>query len=207
MTLALISSGCATTGRMWESLTNTVEGETPKKWVRQMEDPDFADERRAGITKLVKQDYARRPPYTTRYRQIAELDSDYTVRAAAIRALNISRDASATPTFIRGLNDKSDLVRLEAAKALANIPDPNAAADLTRVLQNPAENKDVRIAAADALRHYADITVARTLAGTLGAREFGIAWQARRSLRTMTRQDFHYDEAAWLQYLTTAKLG
>jgi len=205
--LAVTSSGCATGERMWASIMNPLRGETPRKWVRQMEDPDFPDERREGITKLVSRDFAKRPPYTTRYAQIAQLDQDYTVRAAAIRALNRSRDASATPTFIRALGDKSDLVRLEAAKALSNIPDPAAIKELLRVLQNPAENKDVRIAAADALRHYHDTTVARTLAGTLGAREFGIAWQARRSLRTITHEDFHYDETAWLQYLTTAKLG
>src|SRR5207247_4238153 len=106
---------------------------------------------------------------------------------------------------IHALDDKSDLVRLEAAKALANIPDPAARDPLLRVLQNPAESKDVRIAAADALRHYRELDVARTLAGTLGAREFGIAWQSRRSLRVITRQDFAYDQTAWLQFLTTAK--
>ena len=42
----------------------------------------------------------------------------------AIRALNICRDATATSIFINGLKDDNELVRLESAKALANIPDP-----------------------------------------------------------------------------------
>jgi hypothetical protein len=36
----------------------------------------------------------------------------------------------------------------------------------------------------------------------LQAREFGVAWQARRSLRRITGRDLRYDDAAWLAYLT-----
>src|SRR2546423_106987 len=81
-------------------------------------------------------------------------DGDFLVRAVAIRALNRSRDRSATPIFMKALNDKNDVVRWEAAKALANVPDPESPEALARILTNAADNKDVRIAAADALRHY-----------------------------------------------------
>jgi hypothetical protein len=192
-------------------------GHTPAKAVAHMEDKENADWRRLGIIDLVTSwDYARKPPYTTRYQQIAKKDPDYTVRAMAIRALNISRDASATPIFIAALDDDNELVRLEAAKALANVPDPAAVPALLRHLQGQRETlaaavgrpsvseeaKDVRIAAADALRHYRTLDVARTLVTYLNENDFGIAWQSRESLRALTGRDLKYDQAAWLNYLS-----
>jgi hypothetical protein len=190
-------------------------GHTPKQAVAQMENASNADWRRIGITDLVTSwDYARKPPYTTRYQQIAKNDPDYTVRAAAIRALNISRDQSATPIFITALDDESELVRLEAAKALANVPDPAAIPALMRRLngqiqvtvdgrpETVEEGKDVRIACADALRHYRTLDVARTLVSYLGERDFGVAWQSLQSLKTITGRDMEYNQGAWLQYLS-----
>jgi len=177
-------------------------GNTPLRAARKMEDPHFADERREGINELVENRFGKHPPYTTRYKQIATLDSDYTVRAAAIRALNRARDRSATPIFIKALSDRNDLVRLEAAKALANVADPQAAEALAKIVASPLENRDLRIAAADALRHYRDMGVARSLVNVLNGKDFGVAWQARHSLRTLTGNDHHYDERAWLTYLT-----
>jgi hypothetical protein len=188
---------------LWNHLTGLVSGNTPIKFVRMMEDSSSPDRRRQGIYELVKRDFGQREPYTARYRQIAQADADFTVRAAAVRALNWSRDTSAVPVFIAALNDASELVRWEAAKALANVPDPSAVDPLTRTLTSAGENRNVRIAAADALRHYRTAPVARALVGTLNGRDFGIAWQARHSLRTMTGRDLRYDDRAWLQYLAS----
>jgi hypothetical protein len=63
------------------------------------------------------------------------------------------------------------------------------------MLQNPAENRDVRIAAADALRNYptgAGGGAAKALASVLSARDFGVAWQAHESLVRMTGRDLRY---------------
>jgi hypothetical protein len=164
-------------------------------------DPYSADQRRKAIYELVQRDFAQQPPWTQRYQQIAQLDPDATVRAAAVRALNASRDKSAVPVFLAALTDKSDLVRLQAAKALSNIPDPTAAEPLARVLGNQAETRDVRIAASEALRHYRKMDVARVLAGTVNGRDFSIAWQSRWTLKILTGNDYGYDERAWLEYL------
>jgi hypothetical protein len=178
-----------------------LRGHTPLVDVRMMENTSSADERRKGIFNLVGQEFAQQEPYTRRYRQIAQSDPDATVRATAIRASNASRDKAAVPIFIAALADKSDLVRLQAAKALSNIPDPSAAEPLSRVLGNQAETRDVRLAASEALRHYRNLDVARVLAGTVGGRDFSIAWQSRWSLRILTGRDLGYDERAWLEYL------
>jgi HEAT repeat protein len=185
-------------GRLMDSFS----GKTPTRAALKMEDQYFPDERRQGVNMLSARDFGRREPYTKRYQQIAELDNDWLVRATAIRALNRSRDKSATPIFIKALTDDSDIVRVEAAKALVNIPDENAVPALVKIVGNPNENRDVRIWAADALRYYHTLEVARTLASQLNGREFGVAWQSRKSLVKLTGKDLNYDEAAWLQYLT-----
>jgi hypothetical protein len=187
------------------------EGHTPAAAVHAMNDPSSADNRRNGIIDLVSEwDFARKPPYTTKYKIMAQNDPDFTVRAMAIRALNISRDSSATPIFISALDDDEELIRLEAAKALANIPDPQAVTSLERILQGRRETSDgqsqdesldVRIAAADALRHYPRLTVAQNLVACLNEREFGIAWQSHHSLTILTGHDLQYDQNAWLSYL------
>jgi HEAT repeat protein len=205
LALLAISTGCGTVERM----TNYFRGNTPGRFARMMEDDTSADNRRVGINTLVKNDFAQRPPYTDRYRQIAESDADPLVRASAIRALNVARDVEATDLYIKALADADALVRLEGAKALANMPDPDGIDPLLRVLNAPEEDKDIRIAAANALRHYPRTDVARALAGALGERTFGVAWQARRSLKRITGVDYAYDDAAWLQYISnpTKPLG
>jgi hypothetical protein len=178
------------------------QGDTPARAVRLMESDRFADARRRGINDLLRWDFAQGGPYVRRYRQIARNDPDPYVRSIAIRALNRSRDPDSRPLFVESLSDASELVRLEAAKALVNLPDPAAAEPLIRLVARADEDRDVRIAAAEALGHYRRIEVARALTPRLNEFDFGIAWQARRSLRRITGQDFRFDEAAWLEYVS-----
>jgi hypothetical protein len=91
------------------------------------------------------------------------------------------------------------LVRLEAAKALANIPDEKAINTITDHLLHD-QSKDVRIACADALRNYHTLETARVLVNALTDPDFSVAWQARVSLIVMTGQDFRYDHDQWLNY-------
>jgi hypothetical protein len=187
-------------------------GDTPKRAALMLQDRSSADNRRAGINRLVGFEYAHRPPYTTAYKIMAQEDDDPTVRAAALRACNIARDRSATPVFIQALSDRrgdsrgeqagSEIVRLEAAKGLANLPDPNAAGPLVKLVSDPTESRDVRIAAVDALKYYRTAEVARALSGLVNDRDFSVGWQARRSLVYMTSRDFRYDEGAWLGYFS-----
>jgi hypothetical protein len=189
---------------------------------KMMDDPIFPDKRRKGVNYTVVRHAGKHPPYTQKYAQLAQSDSDYTVRAIAIRALNRSRDASATPIFIQHLSDDQPLVRLEAAKALNRLPD-NAAVPLLIQHLQPAydtgslddrgtpiqleEIQDVRIASAEALSHYKSINVARALIDMLDSRDFGLAWQSHQSLQVITGKDFAYDQAAWLNYLSSHSLG
>jgi hypothetical protein len=189
-------------GEFSQRLQDYVTGDTAIKAARKMESQYYPDERREGINRLASRPYGRRPPYTTRYTQIAQYDSDYLVRATAIRALNRSRDAGATDVFIQGLDDPNDEVRLESCKALANIPDERAVPSLVRIATSNTENRDIRMAAINALKHYKTLQVAKVLIGLVTDRDFSIAWQARKSLKAMTGKDLYYNDTAWLQYVT-----
>jgi hypothetical protein len=197
-------------GQSFQLLTDRMNGTTPLELARRMEDSSSADNRRKGINGLVRRPFAQRAPYTTRYREIAvgisseglPADPDYVVRATAVRALNRARDAESTPVFIQALSDASELVRLEGVKALNNLPDPAAAPQLMKLLSDKNESMEVRIAAAEALRHYKTLEVARMLIAVLDERDFGVAWQARRSLQRLTNADNGYDQGKWLSYIT-----
>ena len=177
-------------------------GDTPARAVKRMEDSRSPDARRRGINDLLRWDFAHNPPYVRRYREIARNDPDPYIRSIAIRALNRSRDGDARPIFVAGLADDSQLVRLESAKALVNQPDPSATEGLIRLVTRAEEDRDVRIAAADALGYYRRLEVARALTPRLAEHDFSVAWQARRSLCRLTGRDYFYNEAAWLEYIT-----
>lgn len=187
----------------FDDFSDKISG-SPSRFVGMMENKSAPDQRRAGITGLTDRPFGQKPPYTVRYAQIAEdPETDYMVRATAIRSLNRSRETRLTPLFVKSLEDRQEMIRLEACKALNRMPDVNAVPALLKILSRPEEDKDVRIAAAEALRHYKRLDVARALVGSLGEKDFSIAWQAQRSLRDITHQDLGYDESAWLNYLTS----
>jgi hypothetical protein len=186
------------TVRLYEYFTN----DTPANAARDMLDQQSADKRRHGILRLAEESYARQgTAERDEWASMAGRDRDYTVKAAAIRALNWSRDPNHTQVFIDALTDPQPLVRLEAAKALANVPDPKAASPLEDRLDRDV-SRDVRIASADALRFYNNDEVIHALINVLDDSSFDVAWQARQSLRLMTAHDFGYDSRAWLGYLT-----
>lgn len=107
-------------------LWDTAWGNTASRAVRRMHNMQDPDMRREGIYFFADHGYGRQDPYLKRYEQIATTDSDYTVRAIAIRAMNRSRDKRGVPLYLKALEDENAMVRQEAAKALANIPDPQA---------------------------------------------------------------------------------
>jgi len=179
-------------------------GDTARKHAQEMLDQNSPDHRREGTLWLADQSYGRKAPYTTLYRQQIPGESDYTARAAYIRALNRARDRSATPLFIKSIDDDQPLVRLEAAKALANVPDQNALSGLIKHLEQDGSN-DVRIACADALRNFKSVEAANALVRVLNDKDFGVAWQARISLRLLTAHDYKYDQTEWFAFLSSNK--
>ncbi len=186
----------------FHALYRQFTGDNAERAAREMLDTSDPDKRRHGTLRLAEEAYARQGVHERDlWADMARHDKDYTVRAAAIRAMNWSRDPNHTAIYIVALNDEQPLVRLEAAKGLANHPDAQAVAPLLLHLQRDV-SEDVRIACADALRCYKNEEVARSLITLLTDTDFDVAWQSRQSLRLMTAHDFHYNQQAWLSYLS-----
>jgi hypothetical protein len=158
--------------------------------------------RRAALLRLAERSGGKTEPFLAIYRKAGQLDPDPLVRAAGVRALNISRDVLAGPVFSAALGDGDGLVKLEAAKGLGNIPYAPAAAKLLAIVADESASLDLRIASADALRHYKSLEAGRALINQLNNKSFALAWQSRRSLFLMTGKDFRYNEGAWLEFIT-----
>lgn len=192
--------------KLWSAVEwtwNVSTGHTASKYARELfhRNPDI---RRNAVYTLSDQRWGRKPPYTEYYGHMAVDDADATVRMAALRALNRSRDQKQSTAYVSEMSDESWWVRVEAVKAIANIPDPKAVPGLMKLLGDDQQKRDVRIASADALRCYQQSDVAQSLIRVLSDPDYGVAWQARQSLNLMTAKDFAYDQRQWLNYLTTS---
>lgn len=190
--------------KLWGGIVHVYQWATndmPTRYAKNLFDKN-PDLRREAVYVLSDENFGRRDPYTKYYAHMAESDEDQTVRAAALRALNRSRAQAYSGIYVTSLNDPSPWASLEAAKALANIPDPKAVPGMMKLLGDDKQTREVRIACADGLRCYKTSDVAQGLIRQLSDRDFGVAWQARQSLNLMTGRDYRYDQSAWLDYLT-----
>ncbi|MGD1278369.1 MAG: HEAT repeat domain-containing protein [Tepidisphaeraceae bacterium] len=178
---------------------------TPGVAVRKMLDPDSADNRREGTLRMTDFAYARTGATVKFYARVAD-DRDYVVRAAGLRALNRCRARGHSGLFLKYLDDDEPLVRLQAADALSNIPDPSTVHALIEHMRSDISG-DVKIACAEALRNFKDAQVASALVDVLDDKNFAVAWQARQSLALITGQDFRYDKKAWLNYFSAHPAG
>ncbi|MGE5607668.1 MAG: HEAT repeat domain-containing protein [Bacillota bacterium] len=215
VTFAFLSRAKKTITDTVVQIYNYITGNTAFNAAKDMLDPSYPDRRRKAVVYLSKRDFGRQDPYVKYYAEMARADDDHTVRAMAIRAMNRARRKDATSLYLQALEDSHPLVRLEAAKALANIPDEASIPALIKHLKGRIEvlskgkveaedeTTDVRVACADALRTFRTTEVAQALVGVLRDRDFAVCWQARISLKLMTGKDFRYDQSAWLDYLTT----
>jgi hypothetical protein len=181
-------------------------GDTYSKMAADLESND-ANRRRAAVLDYAESIGARDAGIRKAYRVMAQFDNDPLVRAAAVRAINITRDTDpdAGAVILKALKDGHDAVRLEAVKAIANLPQQGVAPQLIATLTDDKQPLDLRIACADALRHYRSPETARALIKQLGqTANFALSWQSRRSLYLMTGKDLRYSEAAWLDYIASA---
>ncbi len=128
-------------------LYNLIVGDTAFTAAKDMLDPSYPDRRRRAVVYLSKRPYGRAEPYTKYYSEMARNDDEPLVRAMAIRALNRSRVKDVTTIYMTALDDKHELVRLEGAKSLGNIPEPLSVPALIKHMNDPEEQVDVRFPA------------------------------------------------------------
>lgn len=197
--LLAAASACQTSGKdPISAALSSFMPPTPGEAARDAGNPFDADARRTGISLLQAAPFGGGKPYLELYRYKVT-DEDATVRAAAVRGLGLHGEVKDADLLIPLLEDKSDSVRWESAKALQKIHQPKAVTSLLKHLRPQDEtNLDVRMACAVALGQYAEPRVFEALVGALNDTDYGVIKSARNSLHTLTGYDFGSDSTLWL---------
>ena len=159
-------------------------------------DPDDPDRRREGVRLLTKRDWGRQEPYLKGYATLLNTDTDPSVRSAAVRALGRAGYKKYMPDVINALDDEAVSVRWDAAVALDDLVGEAAIEPLAEHALDD-ESADVRAACAVALRHYHKLRAIRALRQCLADEDFGVRYQARRSLVVLMGRDLGPEPQDW----------
>ncbi|MEL6740336.1 MAG: HEAT repeat domain-containing protein [Planctomycetota bacterium] len=182
------------------SLFAAFEGPTPQAAAELALDEYSPQNRFRGIRLLSASPFGGGDPYVRLYRDSMD-DADPGVRWAATRAVGRHGEPSDIPAIAASLTDEDTRVRTAAALAMQRLHNPVAIPSLLRALDPEVEpDQAVRAEAAHALGQYAEPRVVEALIASLADRSLAVNETARQSLRTLTGQDFGYDQGLWAQW-------
>ena len=193
-------TGCESLDESMGGLTSAFKQVTPSEAARWAVDPTDADKRREGIILLSNAPFGAVEVYVNLYRDSVANERDPIVKAAAIQALGKHGAPADALRIMPHLSATNDQLRWSAAKALQRLHNPAVVPELLRTLASENENRDVRIAVADALGQYPEDRVVQGLIGGLNARELAINTASERSLQTLTGMSFNLNAADWLAW-------
>lgn len=154
------------------------------------------EKRRLGISLISNAPFGGEPAYLEVYRK-AVTDTDALVRAASVQALALHGIGNDALLVAPRLEDRSQMVRWEAARALQRLHNPAAIDPLVKAMLHD-DDDDVKMAAANALGQYKEPRVVDALLTALDDRSLSVNRNARRSLRILTGQDFDTDRKKWI---------
>ena len=179
-------------------------------------DPDM---RRAAVAKVAESKKHDQEWAIKGFVAIALLESDPQARCVAVRALGQTRDRRAVETCLKIINYRKhppaevrppdDLCRWDATEALGELAGGPLPEDLrgevleTLVdrLRSDAE-RQVRIAAAQGLRHFAEPAAVRGLVDGLRDEDFAVVYACEDSLAYLTGVTHGCDPSEWEQWLS-----
>lgn len=168
---------------------------------------DHADERREALQALAADKKARTVPSVVKiFCAVARNPKEEPlVRAAAVRGLGLMEGQGVLETLSQvAVDDSNHYVRADAAVALGCQGKTEGLGALVEAL-NADPSADVRLEAAEALRHFKDAAAAEALAAALADRDIAVARKAWESLRYMTGQDLPRRSQAWIEFLASAE--
>lgn len=201
-----------------DSVFQLLTPDTPAQAAKDMVDPFDPDKRYRGMSRIAAAPWGGEDVYVRIYAEAIQNDTDVGVRAVAARALGNHGSPEHVKLIVPLLSSEDARVRFEAARALQRLHSNEAIAPLGKLLvgtPDPARpardgkpggvftepDKDVRAAAAEALGQYADPLAAQSLIIALTDDDLVVSRTARKSLRTITGQDFGDDPAAWRAFV------
>lgn len=210
---AMLGCGADESMRGATSLLQLSRGASPEEAARMAIDPWDADARAKGTMLLANGYFGGEPPYRALYLDRTG-DADPNVRAAALRGLALHGQPEDVPVIAELLADDNPRVRLEAARALQRVHNPDAVEALILSTQLPVAGSPersgepepiVRAEAANALGQYAEPRVVVPLISALDDRFLAVNRAAHASLHTLTGQDFGLDRKAWFAWYDNSK--
>lgn len=195
-----LSGGCDTITSDFGSFFDSFNPPTPAQAAQWAADANDAENQRRGIALLASAPWGGAEPYVRLYRLYVEEPTDPLVKAFSIRALGRHGDASDAVLVAKQLESPNRLVRLEAAKALQRLHDPQVADSIWKRLIDEAEEDQIRTELAIALGQYPSDPVLQALIRSLDQRELAVNWAALDSLHSLTGRDLGLDQQAWLAW-------
>jgi HEAT repeat protein len=193
------AGGCSRENKNW-TLNKFIHGlAAPPEQVAWVDDPD-PDKRREAIAAMSSRPRYLQEPYTKFYAMALTSDSDALVRAAAAKALGLAGDPTYLPQLLAGLEDRSPVVRRDAAWALDRVPGDSAVGPLIRhATTDPSA--DVRAACCCALGHYSLPQADATLVRAMSDVDLNVRRRARAALARRTGVDLGDSAQDWSEYL------
>ena len=187
-----------------------------------IENPD-PDRRRQAVENIAKSDMVSEDWAITGFSAIARTDPDPHVRCAAIRALQRSGRPEAAEPLLQILNWRQhrdtvttppdQQVRWDATAVISSLCSwsliPDALLDQTRQtllrLLDGDTDQNVRLASARGLGCFpGNLDVVKELIAALDDNNFGVVYEAERSLIKLTGMTFECDPDAWAAWLKAA---
>jgi hypothetical protein len=164
-------------------------------------DPHDADKRARGMNLLANAPFGGAEAYLNLYRERLE-DESAPVRAVAARSLGLHGTPEDAARIAPLLSSEAIIVRLEAARALQRLHNPEAVGPLIERLSDAKEPEpSVRAEAAGALGQYAEGRVLQALIQALADASLLVNTAAYDSLRTLTGNDeLAMDRKAWTRW-------
>ena len=188
-----------------DSLLAAIAPPSPGEAADMALDVEDSDRRLRGTLLLANAPWGGGDAYLSMYRDYVD-DDEPAIRAAATRALGNHGEVADAETVAERLADESPLVRVEAARALQRIHNPEVIPSMLDRLDREIEPEaDIRAEIADGLGQYAEFSVLQGLISSLGDRQLRVTHAARASLRTLTGQDFGFDRPAWTEWVSAAE--
>jgi len=206
-------AGCDDSKRRWQESRRSA-----RQWLDVALESDQPDERRRAVEALTDKPEATSDWAILAFDSIARTDVDPTVRVAALRGLRKSAGPRTVPTLVKLLKPGDPppdvhiapaVVRWEAALLLRDMArggqvdasQNNEVIDVLLVRADSDEDRNVRIAALEALGSFRDQRVLAGLILALKERDFAIQSAAETSLRDLTGQSHNYDSDEWAKWL------
>ncbi len=215
--LLAASAGCSQSRHRYKHPRLATENDVAG-YLRIALDDELPDERRRAINQVAQTRHVGHDTVVDALDTVARTDASPAVRCAAVSALRNSGNPRAFSVFLPlidpaappdGAGAVPPEVRRDAVGGLAALleagldPGDHAPAIARQCIQLVARDRsrDVRLACACVLGHIQDRTVLEPLIAALDERDFGVVFEAERSLIRLTGQTFHHDAVAWRQWL------